>query len=131
MQNKLNSILLNKHLSDIDKNNLILDLAEARDVNLYENILEYLSKSQESKYKSVLVYALTFYPPEPLLEKAIARLITGNFDVAHSAFNILNSIEEISGEQVDKSFNDLTLSLKDIHEEWRVELINEILSMFN
>ena len=126
MQNKLNSILLNKHLSDIDKNNLILDLAEARDVNLYENILEYLSKSQESKYKSVLVYALTFYPPEPLLEKAIAWLITGNFDVAHSAFNILNSIE-----QADKSFNDLTLSLKDIHEEWRVELINEILSMFN
>lgn len=131
MQNNLTEILLNKNLSDIDKSNLILDLAETKDMNLYENIILCLDAEEFSKYQNILVYALTFYPAEPLMEKAVHWLMNGNFEISHSAFDILNNIEEISGEQVDKSFILLNnFLIKDNIEDWRKNLVEDIVDMF-
>ncbi len=131
MKKDLSNILSNENLSEIDKNNLILDLAETQDMDLYKDILNYLDEDSSNSYMSICVYALTFYPAEPLLERAIHWLVNGNFDIAHNAFNILNNIEEISGKQVDDAFNYLTKSQHKNHEGWRKELINEVINMFD
>lgn len=131
MEKKLVYILSNDDLSDMDKNNLILDLAETQDLDLYTDILKYLDAKQFIKYQNIFIYALTFYPAEPLFDRAINWIVNGNFDIAHNAFNILNNIKEIDGDQVDNAFNYLTTSLHKKHEDWRSELIEDTLNMFD
>lgn len=132
MGRNLTGILLDTRLSEIDKNNLILDLAEIQDVDLYENIMICLNLKDFNKYYSVLIYALTFYPAEPLMEKAINWLMKGSFEIAHSAFDILNNIEEMSGDHVDKAFCQLTQFLEKEHcEDWRKNLIEDVVEMFD
>ncbi|RPD83013.1 hypothetical protein EGK75_13755 [Neisseria weixii] len=131
MKRKLVDILSNGDLSDMDKNNLILDLAEVQDSDLYMGILKYLDDKQFIKYHNIFIYALTFYPPEPLFDRAIKWIVNANFDIAHNAFNILNNIKEIDGDQVDNAFEYLTTSLHQKHEDWRSELIEETLNMFD
>ena len=113
---------------------LILDLAEQQHPQLYDEILLYLDNRPDAVPISLLVYALTHYPAEPLLGRAINWLINGSFEVAHNAFTILNNIREIRGEEVDKAFKDLNqaIDLAMYHQErWRYDLIADVLAMFD
>ena len=71
------------------------------------------------------------YPAKPLFEKAIGWLIDGNFEMAHEAAGILDKIEKIEGTRVDKAYAALTTALNNpANETWRVELLGEVLGMF-
>lgn len=131
---KLTEILNSYHLNYTEASRLILDLAVQQNPQLYDEILLYLDKQSDTAPISLLVYALTYYPTKPLMSRAINWLINGSFEVAHSAFEILNNIQEIRGEQVDEAFNTLNkaVSLELYHnEQWRYDLIADTLEMFD
>lgn len=123
--------LQNDKLPVWDKVQIILDLAEQKNNEVYPIILNLIEQPEFDKCKGTLVYALENYPPEPLFEKAIDWLIHGGFEVAHGAFNIINNISKLSGNRVDNAYKAIKTSSKDHrNEEWRTELLNEVLDMF-
>lgn len=66
----------------------------------YEVILHLIDCYEvDEKSFGTLVYALRNYPPEPLFLRSVNWLIYGNFEVAHEAFEIINSINKIKGEE--------------------------------
>ena len=110
---------------------LILDLAEQRNREIYPLILAALDSKEYAKVRGTLIYALANYPAEPLFEKAISWLIDGNFEMAHEATGILDKIEKIEGARADKAYAALTIALDNpANETWRVELLEEVLGMF-
>lgn len=129
----LNNELLDKvlSLSYIDRYDFILNLADDKDPEIYQIIL-YLIEIEEKKGNyGTLIYALRNYPPEPLFLKAINWLATGNFEVAHEAFYIINNINKLNGNDVDYAYSFLEKRILEDIEEWRKELLNEILEMFS
>ena len=49
----------------------------------------------------------------------------------HGAFNIINKISKLSGDQVDNAYETIkTFSTNHQNEKWRTELLNEVLDMF-
>ena len=110
---------------------LILDLAEQRNREIYPLILAALDSAEYAKVRGTLIYALANYPATPLFEKAIGWLIDGNFEMAHEAVGILNKIAKIEGSRADKAYAALTTALDNpANETWRVELLGEVLGMF-
>lgn len=132
MPNKLLfQTLQNSELPVWDKVQDILDLAEQKNNEVYPIILKLIEQPEFNKCKGTLVYALENYTPEPLFEKAIEWLIHGEFEVAHGAFNIINKISKLSGDSVDDAYESIEFTSKDHkNEEWRTELVNEVLDMF-
>lgn len=110
---------------------LILDLAEQRNREIYTLILAALDSEEYTKVRGTLIYALANYLAEPLFEKAISWLINGNFEMAHEATGILDKIEKIEDARADKAYAVLTTALDNpANETWRVELLKEVLGMF-
>ena len=110
---------------------LILDLAEQRNREIYPLILAALDSEEYTKVRGTLIYALANYLAEPLFEKAISWLINGNFEMAHEATGILDKIEKIEDARADKAYAVLTTALDNpANETWRVELLKEVLGMF-
>ena len=110
---------------------LILDLAEQRNWEIYPLILAALDSIEYAKVRGTLIYALANYPAEPLFEKAVGWLIDGNFEMAHEAAGILDKIAKIEGTRVDKAYAALTAALNNpANEIWRIELLEEVLGMF-
>ena len=132
MPNKLLfQTLQNSELAVWDKVQVILDLAEQKNNEVYPIILKLMEQPEFNKCKGTLVYALENYPPESLFAKAIEWLIHGEFEVAHGAFNIINKISKLSGDSVDDAYEAIRFASKDRkNEEWRTELVNEVLDMF-
>ena len=132
MPNKLLfQTLQNSELPAWDKVQVILDLAEQKNNEVYPIILKLIEQPEFNNCKGTLVYALEKYPPEPLFEKAIEWLIHGEFEVAYGAFNIINKISKLSGDSVDDAYESIGFASKDHkNEEWRTELLNEVLDMF-
>lgn len=130
----LNNALLDKvlSLSYIDRYDFILNLADDKDPEIYQIIL-YLIEIEEKKKGNygTLIYALRNYPPEPLFLKAINWLATGNFEVAHEAFYIINNINKLNGNDVDYAYSFLEKRILEDIEDWRKELLNETLEMFS
>ena len=132
MSNKLLIQALQEHNLPVwDKLHIILDLAEKKDNEIYPIILNFIEQPEFERCKGTLIYALENYPPEPLFEKAIDWLIHGGFEVAHGAFNIINKISKLSGDQVDNAYETIkTFFTNHQNEKWRTELLNEVLDMF-
>ena len=105
MSNKFLIQALQEHNLPVwDKLHIVLDLAEKKDNEIYPIILNFIEQPEFKRCKGTLIYALENYPPEPLLEKAIDWLIHGEFEVAHGAFNIINKISKLQGDQVDNAY---------------------------
>ena len=132
MSNKFLIQALQEHNLPVwDKLHIVLDLAEKKDNEIYPIILDFIEQPEFKRCKGTLIYALENYPPEPLFEKAIDWLIHGEFEVAHGAFNIINKISKLSGDSVDDAYESIRFASKDRkNEEWRTELLNEVLDMF-
>ena len=110
---------------------LILDLAEQRNREIYPLILAALDSAEYAKVRGTLIYALANYPAKPLFEKAVGWLIDGNFEMAHEAVGILDKVEKIEGVRAEKAYAALTAALDNpANETWRVELLEEVLGMF-
>lgn len=116
----------------MDRYDFILNLADDKDPDIYQIIL-YLIEIEEKKKGNygTLIYALRNYPSEPLFLKAINWLTTGNFEVAHEAFYIVNNINKLSGNDVDYAYSFLESKMSEDIEGWRKELLSEILEMFH
>ena len=64
----------------------------------------------------------------------IALVLTGNFEVAHEAFQILDSIEENIDKHIVKASYDKVVTRdknKREDEEWRKLLIEDLIDMFD
>ena len=114
-----------------DKIPMILDLSEQRNREIYPLILSALDSAEYAKVRGTLIYALANYPATPLFEKAIGWLIDGNFEMAHEAAGILDKVEKIKGVRAEKAYAALTAALNNpTNKIWRVELLEEVLGMF-
>ena len=129
--NELIEQIKNPQTPLLNKIPLILDLAEQHNREIYPLILAALNSAEYAKVRGTLIYALANYPAEPLFEKAVGWLIDGNFEMAHEAAGILDKIAKIEGTRVDKAYAALTAALNNpANEIWRIELLEEVLGMF-
>lgn len=130
LNNTLLESLLSMDLSD--RCNAILDLAEKRDIETYYIILYLIKKAELNREPfGTLVYALKNYPAENLFLQAIKWVAFGGFEVSHEAFEIINSIDKINGDEAEEAYLIIKNRMGDNIEDWREELLKDILEMFD
>ena len=77
------------------------------------------------------MHCLQFYEPTAHFDLLIGLVCDGNWEVAHEAYDLLELIESLSGTQVSTAFVRIeTLLREGVPDEWRRELLSELLAMF-
>jgi hypothetical protein len=113
------------------RNNLALSLSETLDERVYEALLGLIRRPELLNARGTLVHALKNFDCSKDIDQITVLVTEGNWEVAHEAFEIINSITEVSGDRVKKSFNILNKRLIDQSiEDWRLVLIKDLISLF-
>lgn len=114
-----------------NRNALALRLAETRHPDVLPVLLRLIEKPDLSNARATLVHCLGFYNLADHFDLLVDLVASGNWEVAHEAHGLLSSIEELNGDQVAKAFNLVDgLVRRGVQDEWRQELLQDLLSMF-
>ena len=110
----------------------LLDLAEQQDPEIYEVIWCLLEHPVFANNKGTLIYALQNYPAEPIFPQAIDWVLTGVYEVAWMAMDIIiMNVESVDLDvylAAEKKIQ-LMLTTKDLV-DWREEFLLDILKYY-
>ena len=134
MLNKL--LLIDSLLKETDaskRNSLAIDLSNnfSGDIEVYNALVMLIKTPVLQNQRGTLVYCLRKFDLGQSFVLFIELVINGNFEVAHQAAALINSIEIIEGSDAGLGYNKLTSVRLEKVEKWRLALIKEIIGMFD
>jgi hypothetical protein len=78
------------------------------------------------------VRALGYFDCAPYFTLLVDLVITGNFEVAHEAFEALETIDAVKGDDVDSALARIEHVRAAVgFENWREPLVEDLLEMFD
>lgn len=129
---KMLLLLENPNTNIINKNQLALSLAETKDTRVL-NVLHQLTLDDSYKNcRGTFVYTLKSFSSCLSFDLAIDLIMHGNFEVAHEAFLIIDSVESLEGASIKKAYTRLLDFQKNnkCYDHWRKNLIEASMEMF-
>lgn len=117
---------------DATRNALALRLAEARVVGLDDVLVRLIRRPDLAESRGTLVHALRHYDCAPHLPLLVDLVTSGSFEVAHEAFEAIETIEYVAGESARAAFETVEQALEeDDVPDWRRPLLDELFGMFD
>lgn len=114
------------------RNALALKLAETQQPEVLEILIELINRPDLKNHRGTLVHCLGFYDCKPHFNLLIELVTAGNWEVAHEAFALASAIDTIGAPQAETAYAMLArYSEKNEIEEWRKDLIIELLELFD
>ena len=114
------------------RNHLALNLAQTREPEVLEILIELIKRPDLKDSRGTLVHCLGFYDCKPHFNLLVELVTTGNWEVAHEAYTLASAINKISGPQAETAYATLTrYSEKHEIEEWRKDLMMKLLRLFD
>lgn len=130
IESLINKILAEKDPSVIRR--MALRLADTGDARTPKVLVELIKRPDLVNYRATLVNCLGGFDYSEYFHILVGLVIDGNWEVANEAFDLINSIEFISGDQVTAAFDDLEQAKEaPDNEGWRRALIKDLLSMYD
>ena len=122
---------LKNEKDDSERNSLALDLAELRDHRILLALIELIEREDLVNSRGTLVYCLNNFDVSDYFILLVRLIVSGNWEVAHESFELIDSLNEVSSNQVSEGFKLLKAAVKnDALEEWRLNMMEDVLSMF-
>ena len=113
------------------RNALALRLAEARTPGLPEVLLRLIDRPDLRANRGTLIHSLGHYDCSQYLNFLLDLVISGGLEVAGEAFEIIDLIEAVDGEDAERALASTTeASTRTDLEDWRRAMLDEILEMF-
>ncbi|EJL33712.1 hypothetical protein PMI01_02017 [Caulobacter sp. AP07] len=113
------------------RNALALRLAESKTPRLAEVLIRMIGRPDLRNDRGTLVHALGHYDCSDHLNFLVDLVIDGGWEVAHEAFQIIDLIETVEGDDAERALASTTMALSKVDiEDWRRELFEDILDMF-
>jgi hypothetical protein len=112
------------------RNQLALRLAGARVPGTPDVLLRLIAREDLVNHRGTLVHSLGQFDCSGYVPALAHLVVTGNFEVAHEAFNILDNIEYAAGPTISSVNAQIKSALSVVGEDWRRELLRDLLGLF-
>lgn len=122
---------LRRENNAVERNRLALELAESADPRVLPVLIELIERDDLRNARGTLVYCLQPFDLSGHFELLIRLLITGNWEVSHEAFDRIASLDSVGGETAERGWDALEAAVKDDHEEWRRQLIADVMCRYD
>lgn len=113
-----------------ERNHVAMDLAETGDLRVRDVIIQLIGRPDLVNHRGTLVYALENYDMSDKFEFLIGLVKTGNWEVAHQAALLIDKVT-ICGPDVRNIYLDLLEEIKKSQlNDWRVDLLKDLIASF-
>ncbi|GAA6616378.1 HEAT repeat domain-containing protein [Scytonema sp. NUACC26] len=122
--------LLQKTTDPVIRNAAAIGLRELGDERALEPIVSLINDPKTEGYRGTLIYALEGFDCSGLLPFLVEQVITGNFEVSHQAFSLIESIDiELDSE----TLNFCTQRVKDalLENYEKADLLEDLIDLLN
>lgn len=110
---------------------LAFSLADAEADGLPEVLVRLIARPDLASQRAGFVHCLGQFDCSPYFGLLVGLVIEGNAETAHNAFEIIDSIEELSGADVESAFQRIEKAhQRDDHPDWRREFLDALADMF-
>jgi hypothetical protein len=124
-------VLLETIEDDKARNSLAMDLAETRRQDVLAPLLRLIGRADLRSKRGTLVFALGNLDCSGQVAFLAELVATGNFEVAHEAFRILDELEAPASDDVDKAAAITEQALAKPHaDDWRRELLEDLMRFY-
>lgn len=114
------------------RNALALRLSEAKLPGLDAVLVRLIKRPDLANNRGTLVHALRYYDCAPHLALLTDLVATGGFEVAHEAFEAIETIEHVEGSAVRASFEKIERARgQDDLDDWRRRLLEDLFEKFD
>jgi hypothetical protein len=125
-------VRLEEVANDAERNALALDLAETGRQEVFEPLARLIDREDLRNSRGTLVHALSYLDCSRHVAFLAGLVATGNYEVAHEALYILESVEAAPGEDVDRAVSTTEAALASASlEGWRRELLKELVECYD
>jgi HEAT repeat protein len=111
------------------RNALALALGEARIPGLPEVLTRLIQRPDLRAHRGALVHVLGFYDCSPYLPLLVELIVDGNWECAHEAFEIIDTLEAVDDEDAETALAKARAARPT--EDWRAELVDDLLALFD
>jgi hypothetical protein len=115
----------------ISRIELAFSLADQEAEGLPDVLVRLIARPDLSSQRAGFVHCLGQFDCSPYFGLLVGLVIEGNAETAHNAFEIIDSIEELSGEDVETSFQRIEKARQRTDQpDWRQEFLDALWEMF-
>ncbi len=124
--------LLEKTSNHAIRNQVALALRDIGDARAVRPIVNLLTDPKTRNHRGTLIYSLSVFDCSQILPLLVELVISGGFEVSREAFLIIENMEgEIEKEVWHQCKNKVKESLQNTSNGDKVEILNELYSLFN
>jgi hypothetical protein len=114
------------------RNNLALSLGDARTPGLPEALVRLIQRPDLRNHCGTLVHVLGFYNCSDYLPLLAHLVVEGNWEVAHEAFEIIDTLDAVDDEDAEAALALARTALATDHsDDWRHALLDELLALLD
>lgn len=106
------------------RNALALELGDARTPGLPEVLTRLIQRPDLRDHRGTLVHVLGFYDCAAHLPLLADLVVEGNWEVAHEAFEIIDTMEAADEDDVEQALASVRAARPS--EDWRRDLLNDL-----
>lgn len=129
MSKKLEALRLENNPSK--RNELALELSASGEAEVLSVIVELILRPGLENQRGTLVHCLKNFNYSSLFDLLIDLQLSGNWEVAHEAHELLINIDAVQDEPANTAYQKLLVELKKTSlESWREAQIKQLLEMF-
>jgi HEAT repeat protein len=123
--------LLETTEDDQVRNTLAMDLAETRRQEALAPLVRLIGREDLRNKRGTLVHALSYLDCSGHVSLLAELVATGNFEVAHEAFHILDDMEAPASDDIDRAveITEQALAAPPV-DNWRRDLLEDLMTFY-
>lgn len=118
--------------SSVERNELALKAAETGSPKVPQVLIELIDRPELANERGTLVYCLGNFDCSEKFLWLVKLVCHGNWEVSHEAMGILVKIDHVEPGHAKQGYDFLQRATNaSVNDEWRADLIADLLSMFD
>ena len=118
--------------SCVERNALAMEAAATGDPKVAQVLIELIDRPELVNERGTLVYCLRNFDCSTSFFWLVKLVCHGNWEVSHEAMGILEKIGHVDAVEARQGYDYLLTTVDaSIHDEWRADLMAELLSWFD
>lgn len=116
----------------IRRNEIALEISKSGQIEVRDALFQIIFSGDLDHSRGTLVHCLKNFDCGDKMDSLAELVVSGNWEVAHEAYQIMSDISYSDDDSVSIAYNILkNFQLRPSEDEWRVNLVRSLISMYD
>jgi hypothetical protein len=116
----------------VRRNEIALEISKSGQIEVREALFQIIFSGELDNSRGTLVHCLQNFDCSDKMDSLAELVVSGNWEVAHEAYQIMSDISYSDDDSVNTAYNILKkFQIQSSEDEWRFNLVTSLISMYD